>query len=172
MTDLTPEALAILAGTDAAPKRGGLIPTVGAVAVLTLVAAGGGWALGTFLGAKEAPPPAVAADPAASPEAVPVPAELKSTLVELEPITSDISSPPGTQLRLKASLVLKPGSAADPALLGAQVQADTVTFVRSLELAQVEGSRGLLHLKEDILERARLRSADVEDVLIHALVVK
>lgn len=176
MTDLTPEALAILAGADAPPKRNGWIATLGAVAVLTLVAAGGGWALGTFLGGKEVAPPSAAEAPAttatsgAAPNEAPVAPQ--SAVVKLEPVTADISSPPGTQIRLQASLVLRPGSTADATLLGAQVQADTVVFVRSLELAQVEGSRGLLHLKEDLLERARLRSGDVEDVLIHALVVK
>lgn len=171
MTELSPEALAILSGAGAPPKRSGWIATAGTVAVLTLVAAGGGWVLGTMLGAKEVAPPA--ADVPAAPDAPPTPAAtVQSTIVPLQPVTADISSPPGTQLRLGASLVMKPGSAADANLVAAQVQADTVVFVRSLELAQVEGSRGLLHLKEDLLERARLRSPDVEDVLINVLVVK
>jgi flagellar protein FliL len=171
MTELSPEALAILSGAGAPPKRSGWIATAGTVAALTLVAAGGGWALGTMLGAKEAVPPVAEATPV--PAAEPTPAEtVQSAIVPLAPVTADISSPPGTQLRLRASLVMKAGSTADTALIAAQVQADTVVFARSLELAQVEGSRGLLHLREDLLERAKLRSADVEDILIDTLVVK
>ncbi len=61
---------------------------------------------------------------------------------------------------------------ADPTLLASQIQADTLVFLRTLELAQIEGSRGLLHLKEDLLERAKLRSAAVEDVVVRSLIVK
>lgn len=171
MTELSPEALAILTGAGAPPKRSGWIATAGTVVALTVVAAGGGWVLGSMLGAKEVPQPA--AEAPAAPDAPPTPAETdRSTIVALQAVTADISAPPGTQLRLGASLVMRPGSTADAALVAAQVQADTVVFVRSLELAQVEGSRGLLHLKEDLLERAKLRSPDVEDILINTLVVK
>ena len=195
MTDLTPEALAILAGGDQQAKKGGRMQTIAVVAGLTLLAAGGGAALGFLL--KPAPAPAPAAEaPAAAPHAEAKGAEghsgkaetgaegslankesagepVKESFVEIPAILTDLSAPVGAQLRLEMGLVLRPGDEkVDEAVLVTQIQADTLVFLRTLELAQIEGSRGLLHLKEDLLERARLRSPAVVDVAVRSLVVK
>ncbi|WP_062209645.1 flagellar basal body-associated FliL family protein [Aureimonas sp. AU12] len=178
MTDLTPEALAILAGADAKPKKGGLVQTVAVVVGLTLIAAAGGTALGMMLGKPQ--PAAPAAEPAPAPvvnSEAPLaksanPDAPADVVLALEPVLTDIASPPGTQLRLEASLIVKPEQAGDQAQLASQVQADMIVFVRTLELAQVEGSRGLLHLREDLLERAKMRSPGVIDIMVRSLVVK
>jgi flagellar FliL protein len=177
MTELTPEALAILAGGDAGPKKGGKLQTIAIVLGLTLVAAGGGTALGFLLG-KPQPAPVAAAPDSATPAAdAPLaakadPAAPADVVLALEPVLTDIASPPGTQLRMQASLIVSPEGVADQTVLAAQVQADMIVFVRTLELAQIEGARGLLHLKEDLLERAKLRSPAVIDLMVRSLVVK
>lgn len=171
MTDLTPEALAILAGGAPSPK-GGRKQAIAAVALLTVVAAGGGAALGLMLMPAAVPP---AAAPEAQAADAPAPAAgepVQGKVVTLEPVLTTIAAPVGAQILLQASLVLDPAAAVDETTLATQVQADTVLFVRTLELAQLEGARGLLHLKEDLLERARLRSPAVTEVAVRSLVLR
>ena len=203
MTDLTPEALAILAGGDPKAKKGGKMQMIAVVAGLTLLAAGGGAALGFLL--KPAPTPApdastAEAHPAEAPHGEAKPTDgghgesakaetgehgslankeakgepPKESFVTIPAILTGLSSPVGAQARLEMGLVLRQegGEKVDEAALTNQVQADTLVFLRTLELAQIEGSRGLLHLKEDLLERARLRSPAVVDVTVRSLVVK
>lgn len=177
MTELTPEALAILAGGDVGAKKGGKLQTILVVVGLTLVAVGGGTALGFLIGKPQPAPvaaPAEAAPPAAdAPLAAKAdPAAPADIVLALQPVLTDIASPPSTQLRMETSLIIAPDGVTDQAVLASQVQADMIVFVRTLELAQIEGARGLLHLKEDLLERAKLRSPAVIDLMIRSLVVK
>ena len=94
------------------------------------------------------------------------------TLVPMEPVVTNIASPPATIIRVEASLVVRTEEAGDPAILAAQIGADTLAFARSVELAQIEGARGLLHLREDLKERAMLRSPAVVDYVIHSLIAQ
>lgn len=174
MSDLSAETLAILAGADPnAKKKSGLLPTIATVAGLTVVGLAGGAGLGYLLGKPaEAPAePVAAAEPADATDAQGLPAQ-GDVVLPLEPILTDLAAPAGTQVRMEVSLLLHAKDVENQTLLASQVQADTITFVRSLELAQIEGARGLLHLKEDLTERARLRSPGVADVLVRSLVVK
>ena len=178
MTELSPEALALMPEGAAPSKKGGKLQTIGALVGVTLIALAGGSALG-FLLKKDPPPaepPAVEAVPeAAKPTTFAVaPAGTKEIVQPLEPVLTDLAAPLGTQVRLEAGLVLSlsEDEAVDQTVLAAQIQADMLVFLRTLELAQIEGSRGLLHLKEDLLERARMRSTAVEDVIVRALIVK
>lgn len=165
-------------------KKGGMMPTIIAVTVVTLIAAGAGAGIGSMLGAS-APPPAAAAPP--EPEEhgegegqgepksdietaheTPVPLQL----IELKPVLTNIYSPEDAWLRIEASLVVEQDGSLNGEVLAAEVEADTLAFLRSLQLAQVEGSRGLLHLRDDLRERAKLRSEAVVDYLIRTMVAE
>lgn len=182
MSDLSGDALvaSMLADGEAqaAPKKEKLLPLIAVVGVLTLVALAGGAGLGIMLGSSEAPP-VVAETPAgaepATPEvaAVAVPGAVPTTqIIKLEPIVTNVSSPAKILVRVEASIVIDPSKTTAPDLLAAEVQSDTLTFLRTLDLAQIEGARGLLHLREDLRERAMLRSPAVSDYLIQALVAQ
>ena len=50
---------------------------------------------------------------------------------------------------------------------------DTVAYLRTLSLPLIEGASGLLHLREDLNDRARIRSGGkVRDLIIHTLIVE
>ncbi|TFF21789.1 flagellar basal body-associated FliL family protein [Jiella endophytica] len=171
-------------------KKGGMMPTIIAGVVVTLVAAGGGAGLGSMLAAS-APPPAEAAAPAAAdPHAAAddghgtADGEKKSDiaaaeedalplqLIELKPVLTNIYSPSDSWLRIEASLVVRQDGSVNGEVLAAEIESDTLAFLRSVQLAQVEGSRGLLHLRDDLRERAKLRSPAVVDYLIRAMVAE
>lgn len=163
-------------------KKGGMMPTIIAAVVVTLIAAGAGAGLGSVLGSS-APPPAKPAEPdphaaadAKAPEKSDIAkAEEEPTplqLVELKPVLTNIYSPTDSWLRIEASLVVKQDGTVNAEVLAAEIEADTLAFLRSVQLAQVEGSRGLLHLRDDLRERAKLRSPAVVDYLIRTMVAE
>ncbi|WP_206455309.1 flagellar basal body-associated FliL family protein [Aurantimonas marina] len=163
----------------------GLIPTAVAVVILTLVAGGGGAFLGSTLGKA-------GGSSAQEPEAAETPVETAGQaddrgdmdlalaeheetplrLIPLKPVLTNIYAPPRTWLRIEAALVLKDDGSVNPEVLAAEIESDTLAFLRSVQLAQIEGTRGLLHLREDLRERARLRSPAVIDYLIQTMVAE
>ena len=177
------------ASDDSGKTKGGMIQTVVAVVLLTLLAGGGGAAMG-MLTTKPAPVEAVPAPPIAGPapegaaklqahgntdEAVAAESAdgaPKLVLVPLEPVLTNIYAPSNTWLRVEASLVLRDDGSENAKVLAAEVEADTLAFLRSVQLAQIEGTRGLMHLRDDLRERAKLRSPAVVDYLIKTLVAE
>ncbi|RFC63001.1 hypothetical protein DYI37_13730 [Fulvimarina endophytica] len=93
-------------------------------------------------------------------------------VVALKPVLTNLYNPSGTWIRIEASIILRQDDEIDPTVLAAEIEADTLTFARSLQIAQIEGTRGLLHLRDDLRERAKLRSPAIVDYLIQAMVVE
>lgn len=186
MSDLSGDALAasLIAGAGAGAgaaggakkgKLGKLMPTIGAVALLSVTAIGGGAGVGLLLGGGEKPVPvAVAGTQAAKASAKPAETDPRgpTVLLKLPPVVTNVSSPPKVLLRVEASIVFHEKEVEEPEILAAEIQSDMLVFLRTLELPQVEGARGLLHLREDLTERAQLRSPAIEDLLIQSLVVQ
>jgi flagellar FliL protein len=50
---------------------------------------------------------------------------------------------------------------------------DILSYIRTMSLAQIQGPSGLLHLREDLNERARLRSKGViQELVLETLIVQ
>lgn len=148
-----------------------LTALLAAVALLTVIAGGGGWYLGGMISADQP----VAAQPSGKedkPKRADFDARSIGTVVPLQPIVTNLGIPQDTWVRLEASLVAKPGHEI-PAALAASVGDDFLSFLRSVNLMQLQGAAGLAYLRADLEERARLRSEGVVDrVFISALVVE
>jgi flagellar FliL protein len=96
----------------------------------------------------------------------------KAALHALAPIVTNLASPANTWIRLEASIVID-GEGGDAKALAATITEDTVAYLRTLSLPLIEGSSGLLHLREDLNDRARIRSSGkVRDLIIHTLIVE
>ena len=156
-----------------------MIQTVIAVVILTVVAGGGGALVGWMTGGATAPAPAVPVVEA--PVAEPLPSSdianaegsaLPLRLISLKPVVTNIYAPANAWVRIEASIVVRDDGSVNAEVLAAEIEADTLAFLRSLQLAQVEGTRGLLHLRDDLRERAKLRSPAVVDYLIQAMVAE
>ena len=58
-------------------------------------------------------------------------------------------------------------------ILVARVGEDVVAYLRTISPAQIEGARGLQYLREDLNERAAIRSSGkVRELIIETLVVQ
>jgi flagellar protein FliL len=160
---------------SAAAASGGpsLMSMIMAMAVLTGLSVGAGGMFGLQILAKvgRQPPPAAKSDTKAG-EMPKGRYSEKATLHSLSPIVTNLASPEKTWIRLEASIVLE-GDGADAKTLAASITEDTVAYLRTLSLPLIEGASGLLHLREDLNDRARIRSSGkVRDLIVHTLIVE
>jgi flagellar FliL protein len=94
-------------------------------------------------------------------------------LVELAPIVTNLAEPAETWVRLQAAILLDPTDTRKPELVAAQIAEDFLGYLRTISLSSIGGPSGLRHLREDLDERARIRSdGKVREIVIRALVVQ
>ncbi|PRD42671.1 flagellar basal body protein FliL [Phyllobacterium phragmitis] len=152
---------------------GSLVGTIAAVAMLTVVAGGGGWLLGGYISGTEpaidhtAESASASKEPGKGHEAQPL-----GNVVALKPILTNLAVPSTTWIRLESALVAKPGEEIAPEM-AMNISDDFMAFLRSVSLMQLQGATGLAYLRADLEERAKLRSeGKVERVFISSLVVE
>ena len=135
--------------------------------VLTLAAGGGGTLIGMqIVSAVRAPH---AADPAVEPAKPPS----TSLVKELAPIVANLASPDGAIVRLQTAIVYDRTNAPEMDVTAARINDDLLAYVKTLSLAQIQGASGFQHLREDLNERAVIRSdGHVREVMIETLVVQ
>ena len=168
--DALPEPMTLTAaGAPPAPKS--LLKTLAAMALVSVLAAAAGGLYGmqivpVLTGLLEArakasePPPAVR-----YPEG--------TGLRDLAPIITNLAQPPGTWVRLEASLVFNPKAGPLPDVLVGEIGNDVLAYMRTVTLKQIEGASGLRQLGEDLDERVAIRSeGKVRELIIQTLVVQ
>ncbi|MCO5152769.1 MULTISPECIES: flagellar basal body-associated FliL family protein [unclassified Shinella] len=161
-------------------KKPTLVITIAAIAVLTLLAAGGGWLVGNML----APPPAEKpAEEVAKAEAggeggaegeaaqeVPHISTEANGIVLLDPITSNLAYPSDNRIRLEVALMFK---GVPDVKLAEEIHQDILAYMRTVSLQQVQGPRGFQYLREDLQERVDLRSEGrVTNVMFRTFVIE
>jgi flagellar FliL protein len=92
---------------------------------------------------------------------------------ELPPIITNLADPPTAWVRLQVALVFD-GDAKDiPATMASEITEDLLGFMKTLSIEQIGGASGLQHLREDLNERAQIRSdGKVSELVIETLVVQ
>ena len=142
-----------------------------AIFLLTLIAVGAGALMGLHLVAtaervvdarKSVAPPPVASRYAGS-----------ARLRKLSPIVTNLAAPTNNWARIEASVVTDSLNDEEAGILAAHISEDIVVYLRSASAAQFEGARGLQHLREDLAERANVRSSGkVRELIIETLVIQ
>lgn len=158
-----------LLGGPAPPARESVRLWLAVTALLTPIAALAGGLMGWYLvETAEKPvrpePTAHGQEPAFPPGA---------RLVELAPVITNLANPAETWVRLQAAIVLEATEGPKPELVAAEIGEDILGYLRTISLASINGPSGLRHLREDLDERARIRSGGkVRELVIRALVVQ
>jgi flagellar FliL protein len=154
-------------------KKGGAIGMIVAIVGVTVLAAGaGGGVAWLLLDVVKRAIEAQAKDEAkAKTEALAY--SEKSTVRRLDPIITNLAAPSGAWIRLEASIVFEGEPPSEQDALAARISEDILAFLRTVRLDQIEGPSGFLHLREDLSERAVIRSDGlVREVVIGGLVVE
>lgn len=159
-----------MADPDAPSKKkgGGLIGFLIPLVVLTVMAAGGGWMMGTQIIA------AIKAASAPAKTAAPPVAESTVALKELTPIVTNLAAPNARAwIRLQAAVVYEKADAPQIDILAAKVGDDVLAVMRTLTLEDLQGASGLELLREDLNERANIRSdGHIKELIIEMLVIQ
>ncbi|MEI2385855.1 flagellar basal body-associated FliL family protein [Breoghania sp. JC706] len=91
----------------------------------------------------------------------------------LMPMVTNLAAPRDTWIRLQASVILKDEAVEEASLLVSRIEQDILAYLRTLTLSQIEGAGGLQHLREDLNERAKIRSeGQVRELILESLVVQ
>jgi len=94
-------------------------------------------------------------------------------LKDIQPVVANLRSSGELWIRLEASIVFTNGAVQNPDVMAAEIRQDILAYLRTLSVEQVEGASGLLHVREDLNERAVLRSKGlVRELIIQALIVQ
>jgi flagellar FliL protein len=173
--------MAVIEQQEAPAKSGpSLIVQIAVLLVLTAAAVGMGWFSGFYLNSTGGAAPQKAeptridkahvktTDKAATrKDGQPAAADDEPGLLPIETITTNLAAPSDVWVRMELSLVFD----GDPdKAVAEQIHQDFLAFMRTVKLPQVEGASGFQHLKEDLEERARLRShGRVKNILIRTL---
>jgi flagellar FliL protein len=160
------------ATADVPPRRGpSLVVQIGVLFVMTGAAVAMGWLSGGLLtGGKPGAEPAghaAAAGHGESKSGHGDEAPVQETIIPLAAITTNIASPNDVWVRIEVSIVLDEPQAHD---LPGLIQQDLLSYIRTVKMHEIEGASGLRHLRENLQERAAIRSdGHVKQVLIGTL---
>lgn len=152
--------------------RGGLLPLLVALALVTVCAVAGAAGLAWIESGKKTDEKTAAAG--CTPEQKEQ-AELDdkiSTVIDLPSIVTNLAGEDAPWLRMDASVVVPLATAKKQELAG-ELSQDFLSYVRSLSASDLAGGTNLYLLKRDLKEIARTRTSDASlDVLIRTLVVE
>ncbi len=155
--------------TAATQKPVGKANVIVTVAVLTVLAAVGGGLVGKLMVVKLQQAAAPAPEPAKPAMAYTGDTEVR----ELPATVTNLADPPEMRVRLQVAVVYNKKAIENPNLMAAQVSDDLVAFLKTLTVGQLQGASGLQNLREDLNERAAVRSqGKVREVVIETLVVQ
>lgn len=159
-------------------KKSTLVVTIVGVLIASVIAAGGGWVVGGMLApqsiemqdAAKVADDVTKANEKSDEEEVPIAGEEGPNLIRLQPITTNLAFPSESWVRLEVSLVVKGEPDIEMVEL---IHQDMLAYLRTLSLQQVQGARGFRYIREDLRERAVLRSkGNVENILVRTFVIE
>ena len=174
--------MAVIEQQEAPAKSGpSLVIQIAVLLVLTAAAIGMGWFSGGYLnttrddGQKKAEKPTridkahvkTTGKAATMKDGKPEAESGEPGVQPIEAITTNLAAPSDIWVRMELSLVF---DGEPDAAVAEDIHQDFLAFMRTVKLPQVEGASGFQHLKEDLEERARIRShGRVKKILIRTL---
>ncbi len=167
---------------EAGKKKGSSMEMIIALVILTIIGGGGGAVfahLSQDTGEKPAKQEkAKKADKKNKKEAKAKAAEdeemaSQPKIVPLPPIVANLEAPESRWVRFEASLLVVGGD--DPVNLEMRhrVAQDIMARIRQFKISEIEGADGLLNLRSDLTELARIRTeGKALDLIINGLIVE
>ena len=97
----------------------------------------------------------------------------EKNVVELDTILVALHESDKVWLRMQLAVIATEEADLDIPEVKSRMVSDITALVKTLNLAQISGPSGFIHLKEDLLDRARLTTdGQVEDLLILSIVAE
>lgn len=150
--------------------------------LVTLIAAGAGVSLTAM---NPPPPPQVSGDTPAPGRLAPAtkPGEKTTTalacgsggsnMIDMPPIVTNVASPADVWIRLEALMVFDAKTLPHPEVVAAEIATDELAYLHTVSVNQLQGPIGLENIRQDLRDRAFVRSrGKVTDLLIKTLVLQ
>ncbi len=91
----------------------------------------------------------------------------------LLPIVTNLAEPKNAWVRLEGAIILSNHESMNFDALNARISEDTLAYLRTLRMIDLEGASALAYLRDDLTERARIRSkGKILEFVISSLVVE
>ncbi|UVF20274.1 flagellar basal body-associated FliL family protein [Microvirga terrae] len=167
------KALELPAPSGSAPSKEGSLRWLLTLGLLTLLSAaiGGGFGLVMVSGIEKQVEEKYKALPHKAEVVSPYTGNV--AVKKLAPVVTNLAGSETDWVRIEASIVYQPGGDHNPDILVAEARQDMLSYIRTMSLAQIQGPSGLLHLREDLNERARLRSKGaIRELVLETLIVQ
>jgi flagellar FliL protein len=141
------------------------------LALATLVAGGGGAGFGLYLAENTKMTPGSAAKETVEAQA---PSNTQKVGIrELPAVVTNLGQSSETWIRLQTAITFDSATVETPDVLAAEIASDIMGFMQTLSVSQLNGASGLQHLREDLNDRAIVRSdGRVRELMIESLVVQ
>ena len=95
------------------------------------------------------------------------------SMIDLPPIVTNIANPADTWVRLEGSIVFDPKAMPHPEVVAAEIATDELAYLHTVSVAQLQGPIGLENIRQDLRDRAKVRSnGKVTDLLLKTLVLQ
>jgi flagellar FliL protein len=160
-----------LQNIQSAPAMPSLFVWLAIVTALTLCAVGAGAGLGIMLRSTSPKGAATPLKPLGEPDGATYSGD--TAVQEVPPIVTNLAGPEGSWVRVQASIVFDRKRLLKPEAAAAEIGEDILGFMRTLTPAQISGASGLQHLREDLTERASIRSGGlVRELILQSVVVQ
>jgi len=175
---------------DAAAKKGGMVTTIIAFVVISVVAVGAGWFLGTGFaergleqeeekvsvvvkkkkkGAKKDAHGGAGEEDEDDEDGM----RVQQEIAMLDPIVTNLGSKNDIWLRLELAVVFGKGKEYMGDVDNVNLTSDIVSYLRTIDAKMVSGPSGYIHLHEDLVDRVRLTTEGrAVDVKVLTLVVE
>jgi flagellar protein FliL len=167
------KALALPPPADRSSAKEGSLRWLLTLGLLTLLSAliGGGFGLAMVSGIEKRVEEKYKAAP--SKETVASPYAGAVAIKKLAPVVTNLVGSGSDWVRVEASVVYNSAASENPDMMVAETRQDVLAYIRTLSLAQIQGPSGLLHLREDLNERARLRSKGaIQELVLETVIVQ
>jgi flagellar FliL protein len=155
------------------PSKEGAMRWILTLGLLTLLSAavGGGFGLVMVSGIEKQVEDKYKALPAKPTAVSPYTGDV--AIKKLAPVVTNLVGSGNDWVRLEASIVYKASQEQNPDVMLAETRQDVLTYIRTLSLAQIQGPSGLLHVREDLNERVKLRSnGAIQEIVLETLIVQ
>ena len=94
-------------------------------------------------------------------------------LVEIPPIITNLKKPTGSWIRVESKAVANTDAIENEAALTQRLSQDILMYLRTLSIADIDSSNGLLQVRTDLNDIARIRSkGTLDEVVSQGLIVE
>jgi len=94
-------------------------------------------------------------------------------VIDLPPIVTNIATPADTWIRLEASIVFDPKLVPHPEVIAAEIATDELAYLRTVSVGDLQGPIGLENIRQDLRDRAMVRSGGkIDELLLKTLVLQ